>query len=314
MGRILSALIALMICIALAASGLSASTLSWKFTLDPSQLTYRETAPGQLQIRIDGYSSLEYFDYPSLPYRVVSFLVPQGEDVSSCRLDVLGEAAVTPAKPVGLYRGSSRVDGTTAGVTIAKAEAESENGLFPKWQVRYLGSNFYRGYRIANVAVYPLRYNVKSGGIILDKEIRLVVETAPALSQGDAAERVRAIPGFREESRRNLARMVINPEAAATYSFNEIKVDPGTKAYAPTYEPSMQGSDVSYLIVTNEAMAPAFQRLADSKTKKGIPSVVRTVEWIAQNSRSGADVAESVRNYIRDAYAKWGVEWVLIGG
>jgi len=45
MGRILPALIALIICIALVASALSASTLSWKFTLDPSQLTYRETAP-----------------------------------------------------------------------------------------------------------------------------------------------------------------------------------------------------------------------------------------------------------------------------
>ncbi|MGD1047147.1 MAG: C25 family cysteine peptidase, partial [Candidatus Krumholzibacteriaceae bacterium] len=314
MGRILSALIALSICIALAASALSASTLSWKFTLDPSRITYLETAPGQSQVRIDGYSSLEYFDYPSLPYRVVSFLVPQGDDVSSCRLEVLDETAVAPAKPLVPYRGSARVDGTIAGVAIAKAEAESENGLFPKWQVRYLGSNLYRGYRIATVAVYPLRYNVKSGGIVLDKEVRLVVETAPALPQGDAAERMRAISGFREESRRNVARMVINPEAAAAYSFNEVKVDPGTKAFAPSFEPSMQGSDVSYLIITNEAMAPAFQRLADWKTKKGIPAVVRTVEWIAQNSRSGADLAESVRNYIRAAYAQWGVEWVVLGG
>jgi hypothetical protein len=61
-------------------------------------------------------------------------------------------------------------------------------------------------------------------------------------------------------------------------------------------------------------MAPAFQRLADWKTKKGIPAVVRTVEWIQQHSRSGADTGESVRNFIRDAYAQWGVEWVVLGG
>jgi hypothetical protein len=38
------------------------------------------------------------------------------------------------------------------------------------------------------------------------------------------------------------------------------------------------------------------------------------VEWISTRSRSGADLGESIRNYIREAYAKWGVEWVLLGG
>jgi hypothetical protein len=314
MGRLSSALIILVLYLTLAASALGASTLSWTFTLEPSSIGYRETAPGRLQIRIDGYSSLEYLDYPALPYRVVSILLPQGEDVASCRLEILDEVAITTAKPIGIFKGSPRVDGTTAGVTIDRADAESDGGLFPKWRLKYFGSNYYRGYRIANVAIYPLRYDVKSLGLTLAREVRLVVETVPAPPAGDTAMRVRAIPGFREESGRSVAAMVINPEAASTYSFDEISINPGTKAFLPSYEPSMEGSDVAYLIVTNEEMAPAFQRLADWKTKKGIPTVVRTVEWISQNVRSGADLAESVRNYIREAYAKWGVEWVLLGG
>jgi hypothetical protein len=76
----------------------------------------------------------------------------------------------------------------------------------------------------------------------------------------------------------------------------------------------MEGSEVKYLIISNESMAPVFEELADWKVRKGVPAVVRTVEWITQNYRSGADLAESVRNFIQEAYAKWGVEWVVLGG
>ena len=314
MGRIISALTAVVLFFVLGAAALSGSTLSWTFKLDPSQLKYEETASGAARMHIDGFSALEFFEYPSLPYRTVSVLVPQGEDVVSYRLEILGETSVAPGKVLGVFKGSARDDGTTAGVAITKAEAETGNGIFPKWLVRHFGSSWYRGYRIAVFAYYPVRYDGTSRTVIIEEEVRLVVETAPAAPSNETADRLRDIEGFRKQSLENVEQMVINPEAAAAYAFNDIKVDPGTRAYAPSYEPSMEGSDVSYLIVTNDAMAPAFQRLADWKTKKGAPSVVRTVEWIAQHSRAGADLAESVRNFIRDAYAKWGVEWVVIGG
>jgi hypothetical protein len=38
------------------------------------------------------------------------------------------------------------------------------------------------------------------------------------------------------------------------------------------------------------------------------------VEWISTRSRAGADLGESIRNSMRAAYAKGGVEWVLLGG
>jgi hypothetical protein len=314
MGRIASSLCLVIVLTMLASTALPGATLSWTFKLDPSQLQYQETASGAARMRIEGFSSLEYFDYPPLPYRTVSILLPQGEDIVSCRLEIVDETVIVPGKTLGMFRGSARDDGTTAGVAIARADAETGDGIFPRWLVRQLGSDWYRGYRIANVAYYPVRYDVGSRSLIIEKEARLVVETAAVHPSIGAAERLRYVEGFRKQSLENVERLVINPEAAAGYAFNEVEVDPGLTAYSPSYEPSMEGSEVAYLIVTNDAMAPAFQRLADWKTKKGVPAVVRTIEWIAQHSRAGADLAESVRNYIRDAYAKWGVEWVVIGG
>ncbi len=314
MRRISSALLTLMILMALPVHPASGSTLSWTLTLEPSRLKYEDAGAGLARAAVDGYGNLEYFDYPALPYRVVSVLLPQGEEVSSYRIDVLDRVSAAPPKPLALFSGSYRDDGEKLGIELDKASGGEVDAVFPAWRVRHLGTGFYRGYRLAQFAVYPIRYDMKSGGLTIENSVRLTVETTPAAAASGTADRVRHIEGFREESRKIVEEMCLNPEMASAYSFEDIKVDPGTRAFLPSYEPSMEGSDVKYLIVTNEEMAPAFQRLADWKTKKGIPSVVRTVEYIAQHSRAGADLAETLRNFIADAYAKWGVEYVLLGG
>jgi hypothetical protein len=311
--RFVSALAVLACMLMAPVHGAFGATLSWTFTLEPSNVQFHEIEGGSVRAVVDGYHSLEYLGYPALPYRVVSVLLPPGEDVSSCRIQVLDESTMRSPKPLAVFSGNARDDGTTVGIALDQADAKAADGLFPQWRVRYLGSGSYRGYRVASIAVYPVRFNAVTGALVFERSVRLVVETAPAPSSSDAVERMRYIEGFRAQSRAELAHMVINPEAAAAYSFNEVKVAP-PRAFLPSYEPSMEGSDVMCVIVTNEAMESAFQRLADWKTKKGIPTVVRTVEWISEHYRSGADMAESIRNFIVDAYAKWGVQYVLLGG
>lgn len=84
--------------------------------------------------------------------------------------------------------------------------------------------------------------------------------------------------------------------------------------FAPTAHPSLEGSPVEYLVLTNDTMAPAFERLAAWKTAKGVPAVVRTVSQAEASGARGSDLAEALRFYIRDAYLYWGVRFVLLGG
>jgi outer membrane protein assembly factor BamB len=56
-----------------------------------------------------------------------------------------------------------------------------------------------------------------------------------------------------------------------------------------------------------------FQRLADWKTRQGIPAVVRTVSWIRAHY-AGPDDAAKVRAFLIDAYEQWGTDYVLLGG
>lgn len=314
MRRFLSMNLALVVlCFAMFGSARGA-TLTWGLKVSPGDVQFVEPEPGALSVTVDGFQTTNYLGYPDLPYRVIGVMLPQGEQVSDYRAEVRERFELDPSVSLTPFAGQLRDDGVRVGVTVEREERVVDDSVFPRWKVRHLGTNFHRGYRIASFAVYPFNYNISTGRLMLESDITLIVETEPAAPATHRLERVRHVAGFREKSRASAESMVVNPEMAASYTFDDIEVDSGDRAFTPSYLPSMEGSEVSYVIVTNEAMAPIYETLADWKTRKGIPTVVRTVEWIQQNYWSGADLAESVRHFIQEAYAKWGVEWVLLAG
>ena len=66
----------------------------------------------------------------------------------------------------------------------------------------------------------------------------------------------------------------------------------------PSTSDCLASPNVEYVIITNESLAPEFQRLADWKIENGIQAEVRTVEWIEANYPAGVDPAEK-RSWIR---------------
>lgn len=87
----------------------------------------------------------------------------------------------------------------------------------------------------------------------------------------------------------------------------------GDRAFNPGWLPAADGPPVEQLIVTSAALEADFQVLADRETKRGIPTVVRTLAWIDSNY-SGADQPSRIRTFLRDAYDRWGTEFVILGG
>ncbi|HUV37472.1 MAG TPA: C25 family cysteine peptidase, partial [Patescibacteria group bacterium] len=282
--------------------------------INPGEVQFLEDEQGALSVIVGGYQTTNYLGYPALPFKVIAVMLPQGEEVADYRVEVREHIELDPSVPLAPFAGEYRDDGIRLGVNVKQAEEIIKDSIFPRWRVRHLGTNFYRGYLIASFAVYPFNYNISTGSLGLDSDIRLVVETEPSAPVMDRIERMRHVEGFRDRAREAAESIVVNPGMSSSYTFDEIEVDTGDRGFVPSYLPSMEGSEVAYLIVTNEEMAPAYEVLADWKTREGIPTVVRTVEWIQQNYWSGADRAESIRHFIQEAYAKWGVEWVLLGG
>jgi hypothetical protein len=80
-----------------------------------------------------------------------------------------------------------------------------------------------------------------------------------------------------------------------------------------TSGPSLKGSTVDCVIVTPDSMASEFERLAAWHDRLGVKTVVRTMEWV-YSRYAGADRAERIRHFIRDAFTNWGTVYVLLGG
>ena len=127
----------------------------------------------------------------------------------------------------------------------------------------------------------------------------LELHTAP--HQAPPFARAAAHRGLRDAADRpRLVRaQVVNPEDVERSRRPRDRVAPKRGAFQPAAYPDLEGSDVEYVIVTSNALAPAFQALADWKTRRGVPTVVRTIESIVATTRNGSDVQETIRTFCR---------------
>ncbi|MBI4720078.1 MAG: hypothetical protein HY770_02390, partial [Chitinivibrionia bacterium] len=278
----------------------------------PRDLVIVKNHEGRTEVSVDQKSYFLILDEnaPSLPVTILNVILPQGEAFDAVDFVMNGDAIIAENAQLELNPPSIAEDGIQGKGKALFAAAEA-GSAFPKVPVTYLGTGSLHGFSIASFAVSPLRY--ENGSVRLSEEITLHVKTAAATAVRPASH-MRFREGFQEDVRGILASLAANPEAADAYRFDQVTVPRNRGGFQPSSIPSLEGSPVDYLIITTNALSAEFQRLADWKTKQGVPAVVRTVEWIEQNSRHGVDLAETIRLFIRDAYEQWGIKWVLLGG
>ncbi len=133
---------------------------------------------------------------------------------------------------------------------------------------------------------------------------------------------------------------MINPEAVDGYDGPEstaVVADPldpldplyvvtesnHATGFHPTDRPSLEGPSIDMVILTNDrwitgetwdgSMVETFQEWADWRTETGVPTVVRTMDWVRANY-DGGDDPERIRTFLREAYSLWGTDFVLLGG
>jgi len=164
-----------------------------------------------------------------------------------------------------------------------------------------------RGSDVAYLRVTPVRWDAVSGRLELVRSMKVRITVEPVSDPG-VVKRERIVREWEDE----LPAATLARDGARITSLAR----PGGKStpFAPTQIPSVLGSPVAYVIVTSDELAPQFQRLADWKTQEGVPAVVRTLTFVRQQYPFGADDADRIRQFIRDAYSRWGTKWVLLGG
>ncbi len=163
------------------------------------------------------------------------------------------------------------------------------------------------GRRFQSITLVPLRESagrlLTLRGAVLRVELELDEESAVALRP--------------ERADFPLRRRILSSLGPALLNADILPADPPRSlggADFPTEVPSIEGSVVEMVIVTVDSFVDLCQAYADKRTDAGVPTVVRSLEWIQGHYAYGSDRPEVIRHFLQDAYAKWSLRHALLVG
>ena len=250
-------------------------------------------------VSIDGLPKYGDTGEPVLPVRPVNILLPYKTTVK--------EIIVKASEPRYLGNGyfiEPRPRPIKIGIEEPKPpkpdpKIYDSSELYPGKLYDVVTIQYFRGFPILTINLYPVQYIPKTGEIYYYDRITVKVETKPASLN----------PLYRglETDMELVKTMVDNPQEVLTY--------PGPYPHH-SYE---------YVIITSEALKDTpgpynWTALINDKISRGISATIVTVEWIENNSLFWDsnpifnDTQAKIRNFIRWAYLNWHTEYILLGG
>ncbi len=197
-------------------------------------------------------------------------------------------------------------------------EIYSSNELINKKIYSIENTGFCRGYKIASVKLYPVRYRPKDAEVYYTNKINLRIELEK--------ENMKSSKLLRSKSNdaKFIENIVENPETIETYNFDEkplgntLLYDNGLCDPAETYE---------YVVITNNTLRNTIgydYNLSDLVTHRqdysGLNSTIVTVEEIDACSAYWNDTTlfndsqAHIREFCKDAYSDWNTEYIAIFG
>jgi hypothetical protein len=254
-------------------------------------------------VEIKGQPVMMYPGAPRMPRVMQKLVIPANAVPLNVRItavrwqEIPGTFSVVPAQP--------DVPLPVPGKSVAPEWVEPDpviyasNESYPGILVQNSGMGKMSGYHIAHVDLFPVRYTPASGRLELATSITYEFE-------------------YEEQSRASVIGTERQKDVFGS-AVGSIVVNPGDVA---RFAPHVQANRVpalvppgyyEYVVVSAPPMDTVFERLAEWKTKKGIPATVVEMSWISSNY-TGYDLAEKVRNFIIDAHDNWGTIYVLLGG
>jgi hypothetical protein len=229
---------------------------------------------------------------PLLPYHEVVLLLPPGEVAES--LEVIGEnSTVVPGSFILYPKQEVRpISKGSSGSFIKNEKVYQKDGNYPETPTGHLMTQTLNGFNFALCTFTPVQYNPAQGKIVFYEKITIRVRTKTDTKSSTGLNNY--APSKSALNRvRNFAQ---NPEMMNEY--------PQMKSLKSAYQ---------LLIIAPSLFQNEFQPLITMYSNKDIITQVKTVEEIT-NTSTGIDLQEKIRNYIKDQYLNFSIEYVLLGG
>ena len=254
-------------------------------------------------VGIDGCDTLQTAGQPQVPFRTGRILLPSGAVITKVISSLEAPVQIIDLdNPLAFGRTPVPI-GLTAPPAAAQFSLDKPDPAiytsdvpYPENRVQLLSIQRLHGYDVAVVRVYPAPYKPASGKLLFCPKIvvKIDVET-PIRKVNTASSHV-----LSATQRDSVREFVDNPVAVA-------------ESGARTTTSAINLEAYDYLLVTRASLTNAFQPLVDQKVSDGLAVKVAIVDDILA-STAGSDDAAKLRNYLAQAYANWGVSYVLLGG
>ncbi len=235
---------------------------------------------------------------PALPVYVYSIILHPGERIASFKIRNLQQTEWKGTFNIA-PRQNPWSQFSEKEVVAPDPQIYHSHTPYPRNVVKFLGVQHFNGHPIAHFAIWPVQYLPAQKKLLFTKHLELVYSTG----QSDRP----AVQPFAPEDQR------VNPTGFSAINgvAASLPLPPPTDAIDPDLLSS--GLIDRYVIIALDSLQEALQPLAEWKTQRGVPTVIRTLSWIRQNFR-GVDDAERMRNFIRWSYQKRGTKYVLLAG
>ena len=262
-------------------------------------------------VNLKGCSYLGAPGEPMLPVKTVYVSIPANQDPNGLIVGVPDTVSQTISNKIYPAQYPIAADGVAKNVAfVAPSAVYTIDANYPGNYAEVVHSGNLGGYKIVAINVYPLQYNPAKNSMALVTSVSLTLTTKSA-SVAPLAYNTRT--EFQDKIyRKMVSALVTNPSVIPVSKVKKSSSDI-MKPLKLTQLPSQESDEVPYIIITESPFDTVFQRLADWKTKRGLPTIVKKVSWINQNY-FGVDLQDKIRNFIRDCYSNWGTVYVLLGG
>jgi hypothetical protein len=183
--------------------------------------------------------------------------------------------------------------------------------VYPSEVARLIAVGDFDGARVATVEVCPFSWDPTDERVLFSRRVEVTVRTEAATPPRYRARRFNFDP--REQV---FASVVANLSDVPRWAANTATVVSAPDFYNShdiDLLPNIESEPVAHLVVGPDSFASAVAPLVQWRTRLGTPSLFVPLSFVDANY-PGSDGAERLRNYLKDAYDRWGTCDVTLFG
>jgi len=281
--------------------------------------TYQFEAPniitlsnGQQILKMNGtHQKDDIVGHPMLPVKTSKIFIPADEKVVSTeiRYGTLKEIEgsyilkhVTNPQPAF----EKEYD------TVEKPASDiyEKNALYPSVIYKNRKPQFLNGVKVSLVDLMPVLYNPVEGRLKYYEELEVRITT-------EKENRPDWVMPYRNsyDDREKILNIIDNKDDfLKLYKVSENEMT--AKFLSASEEPSAATGSRQYVVITTPELSPAFEKLTAYRASSEGGGYTTYIEYIDEIASiySGVDLAEKMRNFIKDMYANYGTQYVVLGG